>query len=69
MLICDVNLPDENGIALASKLCLLDGSLQAIMVSADPGNVERARKVGFVRCLVKPFRPPRLKALLRATEP
>lgn len=63
-LVCDVNLPDENGIALAAKLCLLDGSLRAVMISADPANVERARKVGFARCLAKPFAPPRLKALL-----
>lgn len=61
--LCDVDLPDGNGISLASALSKAKPSLLVVVVSGNPENVSRARQSGF-RCLQKPFDLDALKALI-----
>ena len=62
--LCDVDLPDGDGIFLANALSKVNRSLVVIMVSGSPENIDRAREQGFKRCLRKPFDLGELKALI-----
>ncbi|MEK7857567.1 MAG: response regulator [Elusimicrobiota bacterium] len=62
--LCDVDLPDGDGISLASVFLGALPSLSVIIASGDPKNLERAQEAGFARCLEKPFSLENLKALL-----
>lgn len=62
--LCDIDLPDGNGIALAKALSKTKPSLRVVMVSGNPANVRLARDAGFDRCLRKPFNLDELKVLI-----
>lgn len=62
--LCDMNLPDGNGLSLAHALSKARSSLRVIMVSGDSANISRARKAGFGLSLRKPFDLDDLKALV-----
>ena len=62
--LCDVDLPDGDGISLASVFLGALPSLPVIIASGDPKNLERAQEAGFSRCLEKPFSLENLQALL-----
>lgn len=62
--LCDVNLPDGNGLSLAHALSKAMPSLRVIMVSGNPANINRARIAGFSLSLRKPFDLDDLKALV-----
>lgn len=66
--VCDVDLPDGNGIALAHALLKTTPSTRVVMVSGSPANLEKARKSGLPQCLQKPFDLGELKALLDLQE-
>lgn len=61
--LCDVDLPDGNGLFLAAALSKAKPSLLVVVVSGNPENVTLARRSGF-RCLQKPFDLDALKALI-----
>lgn len=61
--LCDVDLPDGNGISLAKALSKAKPSLRVIVVSGNPMNVNRAQEAGFL-CLPKPFDLGALKTLI-----
>lgn len=62
--LCDIDLPDGNGILLAKALSKTKPSLRVVMVSGNPANVRMARGAGFERCLRKPFKLDEFKALI-----
>lgn len=53
--LCDIELPDGDGISLAKALLQAQPTLSVIMTSGTPGNLERARAAGLAQCLPKPF--------------
>lgn len=64
LLLCDVDLPDGDGISLARALLNVKQSLVVIIVSGNSVNLERAREVGLAACLHKPFPLDDLRALI-----
>jgi DNA-binding response OmpR family regulator len=66
LLICDIGLPDGNGIDLLRKLSL-DHSLPAIAVSGygTPDDIRRSLEAGFIAHLTKPFG---MKSLIETVE-
>ena len=62
--LCDVDLPDGDGVSLARAMSEAKPSLRVIMVSGKPENLDRARAAGFERCLGKPFDLNELKILI-----
>ena len=66
--VCDVDLPDGNGITLAHALLKVEPSVRLVMISGDPDNLDKARDSGLSRCLQKPFDLGDLKALLELQE-
>lgn len=62
--LCDVNLPDGDGISLARALSQVRRSLRVVVVSGNPANLDKAHAAGFTRCLRKPFELDALKALV-----
>lgn len=54
--VCDINIGHGvDGVALANRLRQMDLDIKIIMVSGNPSNFDRARRIGFSRCLAKPF--------------
>ena len=66
LLLCDVDLPDGDGISLARTLLKVKSPLVVIIASADPQNLDQAREAGFPACLNKPFKMDDLQALIEA---
>ena len=64
LLICDVDLPDGDGISLARALLKVKPSLIVIIASGDPRNLESAREAGLAACLHKPFPLNDLRVLI-----
>jgi len=64
--LCDMDLPDGDGIVLAQVLRKLQPSVLVIITACDPRNLARAWRAGFTRCLRKPFDLAELKSLLTA---
>lgn len=62
--LCDVDLPDGDGIALAQALLKVKPSLVVVIVSGSPDNLDRAREHGLKARLQKPFELDELKTLL-----
>lgn len=62
--LCDVDLPDGDGIALAQALLKTKPSLVVVIVSGSPDNLARAREHGLKARLHKPFELDELKTLL-----
>lgn len=64
LLICDVDLPDGDGITLSRALSKVNPSLAVIIISGNPENLGRAREVGLAACLPKPFSLDDLRAVI-----
>ncbi|HVK40825.1 MAG TPA: response regulator [Candidatus Kapabacteria bacterium] len=66
LLICDIGLPDGNGVDLLQALTL-ERSLPAIAVSGygTPDDIRRSLDAGFVAHLTKPFG---MRSLIEAVE-
>jgi len=64
LLLCDVDLPDGDGISLSGALLKAHPSLAVVIISGNPENLGRAREVGFTACLRKPFSLDDLQALI-----
>lgn len=62
--VCDVDLPDGDGITLAQALVKEKPSLSVVIVSGLPDNLDRARRNGLAACLKKPFELHELKGLI-----
>lgn len=62
--LCDVDLPDGDGVVLAKALSRSKQGLKIVIVSGDAGNIARAQAAGFTACLRKPFDLDELKGLL-----
>lgn len=64
LVLCDVNLPDGDGIHLAQAFMKVKPSLVVIIVSGRPENLTRAREAGLAACLRKPFALDELRAMI-----
>lgn len=64
LVLCDVDLPDGDGISLARAFLKVDPALTVVVVSGDPENVLRARKAGLAASLHKPFALDDLRTLI-----
>lgn len=53
--LCDIELPDGSGVALAEALRKLNPTLRIVITSGNPMELDRAKKSGFAHCLQKPF--------------
>lgn len=62
--VCDVDLPDGNGIDMAHAFLKEKPSTRILILSGDPRNLGRARDSGLSECLQKPFEFGELKALI-----
>lgn len=62
--LCDVDLPDGDGVALALTFRKADAGLRLVLMSGNPENLERARLNGLTACLQKPFELAELRALI-----
>lgn len=67
--VCDVDLPDGDGVALAQLLARSRPSLAVVIVSGNPDNLDRARRGGLTACLRKPFELAELQALVDSPSP
>ena len=65
----DLGLPRMDGFELARRMKLEQAAGEPVLVAltgfAEPSHTRRAREVGFVQLLVKPFELPRLLAILQ----
>lgn len=64
--VCDVDLPDGNGIDMAHAFLDEKPFTRILILSGDPGNLDKARDSGLSECLQKPFEFGELKALIEA---
>lgn len=64
LLLCDVDLPDGDGIVLSRALLKVNPVLAVVIISGNPENLGRAREVGLTACLGKPFSLDHLRALI-----
>ncbi len=62
LLLCDVDLPDGDGITLSHALLKVSPTLAVVIISGNPENLLRAREAGFASCLRKPFSLDDLRA-------
>lgn len=62
--VCDVDLPDGDGVNLALALLKAKPSTRILILSGDPRNLGRARDSGLTECLSKPFALDDLRALI-----
>lgn len=64
LLLCDVDLPDGDGITVSRALLKINPSLAVVIISGNPENLMRAREAGLVACLRKPFSLDDLRAMI-----
>lgn len=62
--LCDVDLPDGDGVALALTFRKADAALRLVIMSGNPENLKRARLNGLTACLQKPFELAELRVLV-----
>lgn len=62
--LCDVDLPDGDGVLLSRALMTTKPSLKIVVISGNPENLRRARDCGLAACLRKPFELDELRALI-----
>lgn len=62
--LCDVDLPDGDGIVLAQALSRFKPSLAIVIVSGSLDNLARAHRAGLTARLQKPFELAALKSLV-----
>lgn len=67
--VCDVDLPDGNGIFLASALLKVRPTLRVVIASGNPRNLEKARAAGLNACLDKPFGLEQLQTMVEYDAP
>lgn len=61
--LCDADLPDGDGVALAAELRAANPGLAVVVMSGSPENLERAGRQGLSARLQKPFELAAVKAL------
>lgn len=69
LVVCDVNLGDEDGIEVVTVLRRMYPLLRVVIVSGLPENLQRAWAAGFTRCLQKPFTLSEFEALIGSFPP
>lgn len=69
VVICDVNMPQLDGLALLDELQAkgLMARLQVLMLTTEgqPAMMQRAKQAGAKGWIVKPFKPPLLLAAIK----
>jgi len=70
LLLCDIELPDGNGLDLLRRARMSCPTTQGIVISAheDEGRKRAAKEAGFKEYLVKPFRADDLQAAMKRVE-
>ena len=70
LLLCDIELPDGNGLDLLRRARMSCPTSQGIVISAheDEGRRRAAKEAGFKEYLVKPFRAEDLRAAMTRVE-
>ena len=68
LVICDLKMPELNGIQVLEQLHAHSPSIALALMSAHalPDDVERAKRIGVQGFLAKPFTPEELRALITA---
>ncbi len=73
ILLCDVNLPDENGIDVAVEICRRLRNCRMILISGDPETSQALRRGARdghqFEILAKPVPPAELFAILEGRKP
>lgn len=64
LVLCDIELPEGDGVSLARELLQAQPSLRVIMTSGSPKNLARAREEGLAAHLPKPFSCEELRAMI-----
>ena len=62
--LCDVDLPDGDGIVLAGAFVKRSPALIVVIASGSPANLDRARLAGLNEVLEKPLEVEALRTLL-----
>src|SRR5688572_12394563 len=68
LVICDINMPNMNGLDMLAKLVSKFGSrLEYLMLSteAEPALVQKAKQAGAKGWIVKPFKPDMLVSTVK----
>ncbi len=59
LIVCDVHMPNMNGLELLERLSARGSTIPVIMLTAEgePESIRRAKALGARAWIVKPFRP------------
>ncbi|HEV8551749.1 MAG TPA: response regulator [Polyangiaceae bacterium] len=71
LVVCDVNMPRMNGLEFLEQLSARKHSLPVVMLTTEgqPELIQRAKALGAVGWLVKPFKPEFLLATAKKLAP
>jgi two-component system, chemotaxis family, chemotaxis protein CheY len=71
LVVCDVNMPRMNGLEFLEQLSAKKRSLPVVMLTTEgqPELIQRAKALGAVGWLVKPFKPEFLLATAKKLAP
>jgi two-component system chemotaxis response regulator CheY len=71
LVVCDVNMPRMNGLEFLEQLSAKNRSLPVVMLTTEgqPELIQRAKSLGAVGWLVKPFKPEFLLATAKKLAP
>jgi two-component system, chemotaxis family, chemotaxis protein CheY len=71
LVVCDVNMPRMNGLEFLEQLATRKTSVPVVMLTTEgqPELIQRAKALGAVGWLVKPFKPEFLLATAKKLAP
>ena len=71
LIVCDVNMPNMNGIEFLEKLSTKNTGVPVVMLTTEgqPEMIQRAKSLGAKGWIVKPFKPEFLIATAKKLAP
>ena len=71
LIVCDVNMPQMNGIEFLERLKALGSKVPVVMLTTEgePDLIQRAKALGAKGWLLKPFKPEFLEATAKKWAP
>jgi len=71
LIVCDVNMPNMNGIEFLEKLDAKNNGVPVVMLTTEgqPEMIQRAKALGAKGWIVKPFKPEFLVATAKKLAP